>query len=196
MTNNPTDKELHLISFLLAILLVATGLVVVGSWGLASLGLPVESLLSEEAIRWLFRRSADSATDSASQWLLLAAVTTGAVMHSGLRSWRTHNAVARWSTLLTWLTILVLLALLFLAPWSPLRSATGRLFPTHFLDGFLRALAASVIIAAAVFGGVSGKLRTWPHYVTLLFFGIQRFAPWLVIALLATVLYHIITYAF
>ena len=196
MTNNPTDKELRLVSFLIAVLLVAMGVVTLASWGMASLGLPVESLLSEEAIRWLFRQSAGSVTLPISQWLLLAAVTVGAVMHSGLPSWRTHNAVARWSVLITWLVLLVLLALLYLAPWSPLRSATGRLFPTPFLGGFIRALAVSVIVAAAVFGGVSGKLRTWSHYVTLLFVGIQRFAPWLLIAMLASVLYHIITYAF
>ncbi len=196
MTNNPSDRELRLVSFLVAMLLVTIGVVAIASWGCASLGLPVVSLLSEEAFRWLFRQGVGSVTVSVSQWLLLAAVTAGALMHSGLLSRRTHHTVARWSALVTWFIILVLLALLFLAPWSPLRSATGRLFPTPFLGGFIRALAVSMILAAAVYGGVSGRLRTWSHYVMLLFFGIQRFAPWLVIALLATILYHIIAYAF
>ena len=48
MTNNPTDKELRLVSILIAVLLVAMGVVTLASWGMASLGLPVESLLSEE----------------------------------------------------------------------------------------------------------------------------------------------------
>lgn len=196
MTNNPSNRELQLVGFLLALLLVAMGLVTVVSWGLASLGLPVESLLSEEAIRWLFRQNVGSTAAPLGQWLLLMAVTIGAVMYSGLLSWQTHNVVARWSALVTWFVILALLALLFWVPWSPLRSATGRLFPTPFLSGFIRAVAVSIIISAAVYGGVSGKLRTWSHYVTLLFFGIQRFAPWLVCAMLAIVLYHIITYAF
>lgn len=196
MTNNPSDRELRLVSFLMAMLLTTICIVVIVSWGCASLGLPVMSLLSDEAFRWLFRQGADSVTVSVSQWLLWAAATVGALMHSGLLSRRTHSVVALWSAFITWSSILVLLALFFLAPWSPLRSATGRLFPTPFLGGFLRALAVSMMLAAAVYGGVSGRLRTWSHYVMLLSFGIQRFAPWLVIALLTTMLYHIIAYAF
>lgn len=196
MTSNPSERELRIIGLLLAILLIAMAVIAVASWGLASLGLSVESLLSDEGLRWLFSQSAETALAPFCQWLLLLAIVVGAAAHSGLLARGPRDGLARRSALVVWLLCVSVLALLFLAPWSPLRSATGRLFPTPFLLGFLRALAVSVVIAAAVHAGVSGRLRTWPQYVTLIFIGIQRFAPWLVIVLMAVMLIHIINYAF
>ncbi|MBQ7494807.1 MAG: AbgT family transporter [Bacteroidaceae bacterium] len=196
MMNNISELEMFLVSNLTKVLLTSMAFVSVLSWGMASLGLPVESLLSEEAICWLFSERSVSIIAPALQWLLLAAVTAGAVLYSGLLSGSKKNRTALWSALATWLILLALLALLILIPAGPLRSVTGHLILTPYLGGIFRALALSVILAAAVYGGVSGKLRTWSQYVTLLFFGIQRFAPLVILILMTIMLFQIILYAF
>ena len=194
MTSNPSDRELRWAGLLVAVLLAALALLAVASWALASLGLSVESLFSDESLRWLFSSQMINAVVPVGQWVLLASVVVGAIGYSGLTAQvpRLNNALVTAS--LTFAACLAVFALLFFASGSPLRSATGRLFPTPFLSGFIRALAVSLILAAAVYGGVSGKLRTWQHYFSLLFIGIQRFAPWLVVSVLAALLYHIFCY--
>lgn len=194
MTSNPTDRELRWVGLLIGVLLAALALLAVGSWAFASLGFAVESLFSDEALRWLFSSETINVVAPVSQWVLLIAVVVGSVMHCGLTAQapRFNNALV--TAVLTFVICLAVLFLFFFASGSPLRSATGRLFPTPFLLGFIRALAVAVILAAAVYGGISGRLRTWQHYVALLYIGIQRFAPWLAVAVLAALLYHIFCY--
>ncbi|MBR3513741.1 MAG: AbgT family transporter [Bacteroidaceae bacterium] len=193
----------------LAALLLLIVFTVLGSWLLSVLGLDVPNMLSSEGLRWLFRWPESRGFGMRCQCVVAAAVGVGALLRSGLcqdalnlfRGWHLWGAVpgevrpvtlrqrrALWLALLTCVLAFGLLALLFLLPASPLRSATGRLWPSPFLSGLIQAVVLGLIVTGAVYGATSRHLRTLPDFISLSYHGLQRYAPWLVCWYLAELL--------
>lgn len=192
---NSNDKERRLATAFVVALLAVLVLVVLGSWGAASLGFRVESLLSDEALRWSFRQTGVATNALRGQLLLMSVVVAGAFWRSGFFAGGRRSSSACKAAAATLFVGLALVALLALLPASPLRSATGDLWPSPFLLGFLRAVAVVLLLSAAVYGGVSGRLRSWTDFVSLLYAGFQRFAPWLIVWFLSEMVVNLIRFS-
>ena len=191
MTN---DRSLP--AAVIAVLLTCLVLTVFASWFAAALGLPIESLLSGEALRWFFRQPMLVFTSWPGECVLLLAIAAGAIGESGLTVHPHRHIHALVAAGLTLLLLMLLPVLGLFGTDAPLRSATGRIFPSPFLMGFCRALTAAVVCAAIVYGLTSRRLRTWSQTATLLFAGLQRYAPWLAVCGLAEILFKSLYYIF
>ena len=185
---------------LLSILLLIAA-TVAGSWLLSVAGFDVPNLLSAEGIRWMFRLRPDEAMVTRFEVLVSLVVVAGAVLKSGLFN-HLHELVpssqrdaqrlptlrqrrALWLSLITAVSAISLLLLFVCLPDSPLRSATGRLWPSPFLHGLLQTVVVILVATCAVYGATSRHLRTLSDFAALFYHGIQRFAPLLLIWYLA-----------
>lgn len=194
---------------LIALLLLLNLLTVVGSWLLSALGADIPNLLSPEGVRWLFRLHLSVSVLVRAECLLTLVVVAGAFYCSGLwgglatqlGQWlacrrkveapRLLSLRQRRALWLSALTVVLGFGILFLSVGltsSPLRSATGHVWPSPFLHGLLFSLALILIVACAVYGGTSRHLRTFSEFAALLYHGLQRFAPLLVVWYLAELL--------
>lgn len=190
-------------SYLLFVLLVLIALTVLSSWLLSAAGFNVSNFLSPEGVRWLFRQRIDASMMIRIEVLLLLMVVVGAIRYSGL--WNglkrafaglrdssidmdesaKHPVTLRQRRAL-WLSGFIafaafgLLALFLCFPSSPLRSATGRVWPSPFLHGLLQTSALIMLGTCAVYGATSRHLRTPAQFAALFYHGIQRYALYLV----------------
>ncbi len=184
----------RLASAAIALLLSLQAVLIFGTWMAAALGLPVESLLSDEALRWFFRQSLRTFVSWRVEGLVLVIVALGAAGEGGLLSSPRRHPHAWLSSLLVLAVCIILLALGLFGADAPLLSASGRLLPSPFLPGLAWSIAAAVVLASAVCGLLSRRLRTWTEVFALCYVGLQRYAPWLVVWLLAELLYKTLRY--
>lgn len=92
---------------------------------------------------------------------------------------------ALWLSLITVIVAMTLLFLFLCFPASPLRSATGQVWPSPFLHGLMQVIALILVATCAVYGATSRHLRSPADFAALLYHGIQRYAPLLLIWYLA-----------
>lgn len=180
------------------------------SWLADAAGYPVNSLLSAEGLRICFFEADFFVFSSGTFRLLLLLVSVGAVQHSGLWSavcnrflpgQRRSSATLRQrralflsgGALLVFVSVWLVLLLL---PHSPLLSITGRFFPSPFSRGLPLLLTAGTVLASAVYGSTSNRLRDWVGMVQLFYVGIRLHAVWLVNYLLAVQFVRLATYIF
>ena len=215
MTNRPPRSPQLIGAYLLFVLLVLIAVTVLSSWLLSVAGFDVSNFLSPEGVRWLFRQRFDASMMTRIEVLLLLMVVVGAIRYSGLwnglmnafRGLRDKGAEADgvvrhpvtlrqrralWLSAFIAVAAFALLAVFVSLPSSPLRSATGRVWPSPFLHGLLQTSALIMIGTCAVYGATSRHLRTPAHFAALFYHGIQRYALFLVIWYLIEVLISMI----
>lgn len=186
---NRVSGEERICAWLIAVLLLLNFLSIFGSWAASVIGYHVGDLLSEEGLRWLFRWWASPSLLRHAVVLASVVMSLGALQSCGLRYVRRHP----WSLLTAVLFLLVMLLpvyMLVLRPEAPLQSINGRLESSPFLLGITFLLGLIVTFSAILYGLLSGHLRSWYACCEVLFSGLRRYAPWVVVWLIAEQLYH------
>lgn len=182
-------------SLLIAVLLLLLFVTVLGSWAASVVGWQVENLLSEEGIRWTFRWWASPVLHNHTILMLSLLVAVGALQGCGLHTVRHHP----WSLLASLVALAIMsvpLYILTMRAEAPLQSVTGQMSSSPFLQGIVFALGLMVAVAAMLYGLLSGYLRTWSACAALLHNGLRRYAPWIVVWLLAEHLCYLLTFVF
>ena len=192
------SKQRRIAYVLIGVLGVLVLLAVPASWTMSALGFDVNNLISSEGLRWCFRLSLDSFSTHRLELLWMFLTVVGAWQYSGLsaetvsflRRGRSQHRRALSSSIALLLAMLALLVLLLLPSSAPLRSATGRVWPSPFWLGIIRALSFALWLTAACFGVASGLLRGAGQWLRLSYVGLVRYAPWLIVWLLAEMLWQ------
>ena len=186
-----------IIDYILLGLLIANFLLPFGSWMLSAFGFPCNSLFSDEGWRWLFLHSSDVILN---RWTLLCLgviIMVGAVEKSGLLSVnfrRDRHAVC--CALLTALFFLLTFVVAALYQQSPLIGITGRLYPSPLLHGLPAAGVIAVVATSVVFGLCSDRISSASALSSLFTHGMRRYADFLFVSILLSLLYNCFTYIF
>lgn len=183
-------------SWLLLVLMVSHLVLAFLSWLGNAAGYPVHSILSAEGLRWIFLHAQESFHSPVLACLILVLMATGAVSRSGLGSIlmlifrrRKHLITYRqWVALLfagfSVLVLLVCAVLLITFPRAVLLSATGHLFPSPFMKGVFPAAVIGIQFVALQYGMLSNHLRGINECMSVLYWGLQKNALWIVVVLL------------
>ncbi|MCD8318424.1 MAG: AbgT family transporter [Paraprevotella sp.] len=84
--------------------------------------------------------------------------------------------------------------LLMLGPNAILLNVTGHIYPSPFWFGIVLSLFMELMATALVYAALSFHLRGWQECLSGLYWGIQRHAAWLLVAILFSHLYHTLCY--
>lgn len=156
------------------LLMIAIGMVIMGSWVASSLGLGVQNALSFEGLRWLFVHALDDVHNFLPTCLLF-------LLMLGLL----QDMPKAWPHLLSALLLMIVLLLS-----CPLLGLTGHIYPSPFLRGLLPIFSFIVIMLCILSGWFSGRLLIANTFRQLTH-SLARFIPWLVIVLMALFLYNL-----
>lgn len=152
------------------------------SWLVWSFGVPVESLFSEEGLRWLFVRSISTSFNENLFFCVLVCTALG--VWQRVLAHPTIGVVRRRAIRITLLVALLMGATASLAafhPDSPLLSINGTLANSPFTRGFLPAFLVSAIELGVIYGFVVGAVRSLDALVSVLVHGMGRFGAWLLL---------------
>lgn len=190
-------------------ILVITVLLVGLSWLLSVVGEPVRNLLSPEGIRWIFSNASISFLNEEFSYCLQFVLIAGAFRASGLT--RALGSLLHWpgcvsatyrqrrALVFCGVGALVYVGILFLLVFLPhavLLSATGYLFPSPFSEGLVWATTTGGMMIALVYGTMSNTLRTFQEVIHIFYAGLEYYAVWVVVALLAAEFYAALNYVF
>lgn len=177
-----------------------------GTWIYVSL-FPVEnihSLLSAEAVRWLFRHGVRRMASPYFVWIILAGAAWGCTIKSGLwdvLSRRTRPLLFRESAALkvcvfVLLSIVACLLLLTCIPHAILLSATGHLYPSPYVSSIFPLTCLLVCSLSVVYGYVSGNITSIVQVFRALTSGVRMMASWGVVGMSALFSYCLFSYIF
>ena len=168
--------------------------------------LPVRSLLSAEALRWLFGQFTSNLLSPILVWLLLALMAAGTVRASGFgsavvtlfsrRSLLFRQTLGLWLVAFELLAFVVVTLLLTCVPHAILLSVTGHLFPSSFSRGLLPMLAAMLIVMSLSYGVASGTLSTLGHVHAPRTQGLRRMAVYMPVYILLVQFYYSLAFVF
>lgn len=174
-----------------------------GSWVLSILGLPLNNILSSEGLRWFFRLRFNPMEAQVIGFVLMTIISLGAITDSGLwgdllllfnRNQRPLNMRQRralFAVLILVIFSVFAFLLLIMAPSAILLSVTGHLWPSPFIVGIIRGFVINLLFQSMVYGLSSGHIRTFSQLLSLFYIGIIKFAPWLIVSLLSISLYFL-----
>ncbi len=149
---------------------------------------PIRTLISDTGLRWLVGSLEQNFLSPLLVWLILGMMSMGAYfcggLHAAIRglarrkraSFRTRMALYLVAT--EAMLFIVVMLLLCLVPHAPLLSVTGSLMPGCLEHGAIQLLCLLVILCSVSFAVMSGQCRTPSRLVSLLCYGIRRWA-WL-----------------
>lgn len=182
MRNNVTVLSwLIMASFIVAFVLPFV------SWLIWSFGLPVESLLSSEGLRWLFLHSIANSFDNDLFFCVLAISALGVWLR--VIPHPTIISVRRRAVLICLFVGLLLVSVASFAafhPDSPLLSINGTIVGSPLSHGALPFLCNSIILLGIIYGFVVGAIRSLDTFVDVLVSGVRKYAPWLLLYLLVS----------
>ena len=208
---NKSDKiPLQIVwpTYVLVALLIMFVVLVFMSWLANATGMKMHTLLSSEGLRWLFLNVADIISSPWLVYLILGLSCLGAVSRSGL--WEAINRMLHWdkengqlayrqrvalisSGLFFFLYLACLFSLVF-SPYAALLSVTGTLFPSPFLAGLFPALVFGGHVTALLYGSLSNRLRNFHETFEIFYWGIQRYAIWIIIYLTGALFWETFQY--
>lgn len=176
------------------------------SWllSVADAGISARSMISGEGIRWFFGRFAGFSASPFLVWLLLLSMAGGVFSRCGLAGLfgRRHaplrygERVAVLFSMLSFVLMCGVYAMLAFVPHAVLRGVTGELFPSPFASSLVPAVAFIIIVVSMVYGAVSGRFRRVSDICPALLSGISSAAPLFLLYVLITQLYHSIVFVF
>lgn len=197
------------VSVLLPVLLAVWAAMAPFSWIGHVLGWPVRNLFSDEGIRWFYTHLHESFTTPLFAVVLPVALLCGAVERSGL--WRLLQNFCRGTgrdgmtyrqrmalriagvfVVLYFVPVLVLV----LSPQAVLLNAEGHICPSPFSAGILPVAVAGVQAAAMIYAALSNHLRGMGEVCSVLYFGLQRYAVWIFLTMLAAQMLRTAAYIF
>ena len=155
-------------------------LLVLTSWVLSAMMIDgVRPLLSSEGLRWFLGNFSVMLSTPTLVNLLLLSMAGGSLWRSGIlrkpQSYRDKTALQSVAILLFFYVVAVLS--LTVMPHAVLLSATGHLWPSPFSHALLPLVAVAALMAAAVYGTMSGRFSSFNEFIMSLTFGIAQAAP-------------------
>lgn len=195
-------------TYVLITLLIMFVVLVFMSWLANAAGMQMRTLLSSEGLRWLFLNVARIVSSPLLVYLLLGLSWIGSISRSGLSEafgrmlhhGRKNNLltyrqrVALISSSLFFCVYLLCLFLLVLSPYAALLSATGKLLPSPFLAGFFPAFVFGGHVTALLYGSLSNRLRNLYEAFEIFYWGIQRYAIWIIVYLTGALFWETFQY--
>ena len=161
-----------LLAFLLAVILLTPLL----SWMLSAVGLVRTSMISAEGLRWFASNFPEAALGHWFTCIVSMSVALGAARGSGMLSDGMRHKGALAAALAVAMVSVALGLMLALHPDSPLLSVTGRLRHGTFVHALLHFVSLSVLACALAYGLASRHVATYRSVVSLLAFGLARYA--------------------
>ena len=187
-------------------ILIAEVTLILLSWILSAAGVEgVRSLLSGEGIRWFVGDYARMVASPSLVWLILLMIGVGAFRRSGLPSlW--HEGRSRMMSyrdrtafrvsLMLLVAYVVAILLLTIIPHAVLLSVSGSLFPSPFSRSIIPIIAFGITLVSIAFGMISGRMQSLSDILDALSYGIQKFAPMLVLFIFCIQLYMSLRFVF
>lgn len=206
--NNPFTSRLTNV-FLLTLLFCHIILFLL-SWLSSATGWPLRNLFTTEGIRWFFLHIKDSLCSPAFAVILPILLTLGAFHRSGfssiiielLKRNKTSSTITYRKRKALWMACLffvfyMLFFIAFIIRREPiLLSVTGHVYPSPFLRGFLQITTIGLTITAAIYSNLSNHLHGVNEYISVFYWGIQRYALWIFVTILGTQFYNFLCYVF
>ena len=198
-----TSSQLGVVLF---ILLIAELALILLSWILSAAGVEgVRSLLSGEGVRWFVGDFARMVASPLLTWLLLLMIAVGIFLRSGLSSlWHERrpriisyrDRTAFRVSLVLLVAYVAAILLLTVVPHAVLLSASGSLFPSPFSRSLIPFVAFGITLVSIAFGLISGRMQSLSDILAALTYGIQRFAPLLILYIFCIQLYQSLRFVF
>lgn len=198
-----TSSQLGVVLF---ILLIAELALILLSWILSAAGVEgVRSLLSGEGVRWFVGDFARMVASPLLTWLLLLMIAVGIFLRSGLSSlWHERrpriisyrDRTAFRVSLVLLVAYIAAILLLTVVPHAVLLSASGSLFPSPFSRSLIPFVAFGITLVSIAFGLISGRMQSLSDILAALTYGIQRFAPLLILYIFCIQLYQSLRFVF
>lgn len=198
-----TSSQLGVVLF---ILLIAELALILLSWILSAAGIEgVRSLLSGEGVRWFVGDFARMVASPLLTWLLLLMIAVGTFLRSGLSSlWHERrpriisyrDRTAFRVSLVLLVAYVAAILLLTVVPHAVLLSASGSLFPSPFSRSLIPFVAFGITLVSIAFGLISGRMQSLSDILAALTYGIQRFAPLLILYIFCIQLYQSLRFVF
>lgn len=190
------DRVMAYLSLVLMVLQLG---LVLASWVLTA-AMPESfprALPSAEGIRWFMGNFVSFLQSPLLVWLLLIAMTYGAVHGSGImhydrREYRQRIAMRIVSAEMV--SFAVILLLLVVVPHAILLNVIGELFPSSFTASLVPYFCLAVIVGSLSFGTITNRLRSIPSLYDALVWGIGRMGGCFVVYLLSFQLYYSVTF--
>ena len=199
-------KTLSQLGVVLFILLIAELALILLSWILSAAGVEgVRSLLSGEGVRWFVGDFARMVASPLLTWLLLLMIAVGIFLRSGLSSlWHERrpriisyrDRTAFRVSLVLLVAYIAAILLLTVVPHAVLLSASGSLFPSPFSRSLIPFVAFGITLVSIAFGLISGRMQSLSDILAALTYGIQRFAPLLILYIFCIQLYRSLRFVF
>lgn len=193
-------------TYLLASLVAVYLIIVFGTWIGFAAGFPIRTILSAEGIRWLFLNNAKIFLVPSQVYLILFISVVGAFKRSGLdefvvKYFRNGKMTYRQKVAFICMNIYVLVYMtvfigLIVPPHAILLSATGSLMSSPFISGFIPAFTLCLHSASIIYGGISNRLRNMHECLSVLYWGIARYAIWIIIYFTVILTWETICYSF
>ena len=196
-------------------LAIAQIVLVLVSWIISSLspGSIVRSLISSDGVRWFFGRFVDHLSSYLLVWILLIAISWGALRSCGIIDVFKHKRRVQsggssgWGATLRqryaflvsvvlFILLIIIVVLLSFIQNAVLLSSTGRLFPSPFSHSLVPIVAFIVTVCSLSFGIASTRLNSISGIMRALTSGFQPFLPILIVYVLAIQLFHSMLYVF
>lgn len=207
---NLREQTHSLPTVMLAVLFVAWGILAPLSWIGSTMGYPLQNIFSDEGIRWFYAHLNESLTTPLLAFVFPVTMLCGAVARSGLgrllkdlcrirgeRVRITYRQKTALGISATFFTVYFATALLcVLTPHAVLLSATGHIYPSPFAHGILPVTALGVQLTAMIYANLSNHLHGLGEILSVVYWGIQRYAVWIFITLLTAQLIHTVMYIF
>ena len=198
-----TSSQLGVVLF---ILLIAELALILLSWILSAAGVEgVRSLLSGEGVRWFVGDFARMVASPLLTWLLLLMIAVGTFLRSGLSSlWHERrpriisyrDRTAFRVSLVLLVAYVAAILLLTVVPHAVLLSASGSRFPSPFSRSLIPFVAFGITLVSIAFGLISGRMQSLSDILAALTYGIQRFAPLLILYIFCIQLYQSLRFVF
>ena len=166
------------------------------SWILSAVGQPVNSILSDDGLRWLFIHMPEL---FANYYVIVVVVAISAYACLEYVGWGEAASVRRTPLLVCLaLALFIDVLLLFAAfhPQSPLVSLTGSLNPSPFLHGLPFILCFGLMLVAYVYGVLTHRISTFSTFKSFLSSGFVRYGALMVLSMLLSFIFHCFCYIF
>lgn len=185
-------------------LLIAEVVLILLSWILSAAGVEgVRSLLSGEGVRWFVGDFARMVASPLLAWILLLMIAVGTFLRSGLtfrerrhRPMSYRDRTAFRVALIFLVAYVAAILLLTVVPHAVLLSASGSLFPSPFSRSLIPFVAFGITLVSIAFGMMSGRMQSLSDVLNALCYGIQKFAPLLILYIFCIQLYQSLRFVF
>lgn len=180
-------------SVLLLSLLFLVVLLPIASWMLAAFGYPVQSLLSDEGIRWNFRYALQNLfSQQACKAVLILMATTS--MYQVCKGGRVTLKVATYVTLSV-ISVFACLLWLALSNGSPLLNVVGGILPgSPLLEGAPLMISLILWIWSFLCAYFSHQLQSLSDFTGLLCYALSHGAEWVACVFLLSYIICVILY--